>query len=61
MNWDDETKETFKRAMKLKLDALKMHPHQILGVPPMIRGKDVEVNNLSAEATLDEFKKNQAN
>lgn len=57
MDWDDETKETFKRAMKLKLDALKMHPHQILGVPPMIRGKDVECYDLSAEATLAEFKK----
>lgn len=57
MDWDDETKETFKRAMKLKLDTLKMHPHQVLGIPPMIHGKDVECHDLSAEATLAEFKK----
>lgn len=61
MDWDDEAKEAFKRAIKLRLDSLKMHPHQILGVPPMIRGKDVEATNLSPEATLDEFKKRNLN
>lgn len=57
MDGDDEQKEAFKQAIKLKLDSLKMHPHQVLGVPPMIRGKDVECYDLSAEATLAEFKK----
>ncbi len=57
MDWDDEQKEAFKQAIKLKLDSLKMHPHQILGIPPMIRGKDIECYDLSTEATLAEFKK----
>lgn len=61
MDWDDEAKEAFKRAIKLRLDSLKMHPHQILGVPPMIRGKDVECYDLGAEETLVHIKKAQAN
>ena len=35
------TQEEIAALMKVKLASLKLFPHQLLGFPPMCRGKDV--------------------
>lgn len=48
----EELKE-FRRRIKRVLDMLPLHPHQRLGIPPCIKGKDIESDVLTVQTTSD--------
>jgi len=59
--WTDEQLESFQKAIKERLDRLNLHPHQRLGIPPMIKGQDVAVNRFSTEQTAELLKRKKVN
>jgi hypothetical protein len=59
--WTDEQLESFQKAIKERLDRLTLHPHQRLGIPPMIKGQDIAVNRFSTEQTAELLKRKKVN
>lgn len=57
----NEEVEALTEAMKERLDALPLHPHQRLGVPPICKGKDVTAQRLITEQTADLVRRNGIN